>query len=253
MAKKSSVDRLNSFLRGELSAVETYARGIKVDARSDLEGDANIAQDDCESAGIPCPEEDRRTPACEVQVPGAIRVCELFDRPLVLLLVHEGGDCGSQEDVFEASTGASVTRCFLAIDVLAYRRSSPSAPVDPPGGPRPRRRPLNLYRIGGCRPCLPLPGGIAGRRRSAELPALIPGRGADRGLESAPRNCRPCPRKARAARPARRRSRGGAAGDGRPLQASWSTRCWQSSGPLEPRDHLEVGSALARRSRAPAD
>jgi hypothetical protein len=49
-----------------------------------LEGDANVAQDDCETSENPCPEGDRRTPACEIRVPGAIRVCDLFDRPLVL-------------------------------------------------------------------------------------------------------------------------------------------------------------------------
>ena len=54
------------------------------DARRDAEGDANIARDDCDSARIPCPEDNRRTPACEVNVAGAIRVCDLFNRPLVL-------------------------------------------------------------------------------------------------------------------------------------------------------------------------
>src|SRR3954464_11723205 len=54
------------------------------DAASDLDGDANIAQDDCETSRIPCPEADRRSPACDVDVEGAIRVCDLFDRPLVI-------------------------------------------------------------------------------------------------------------------------------------------------------------------------
>ena len=34
------------------------------DARSGVSGDANIAQDNCQSARIPCPSGDRRTPAC---------------------------------------------------------------------------------------------------------------------------------------------------------------------------------------------
>jgi len=34
------------------------------DGAGDLEGDANVAQDDCETSAIPCPEESRRTPAC---------------------------------------------------------------------------------------------------------------------------------------------------------------------------------------------
>ena len=36
------------------------------DARGELDGDANIAQDDCQTAEIPCPDSEQRTPACEV-------------------------------------------------------------------------------------------------------------------------------------------------------------------------------------------
>jgi hypothetical protein len=50
----------------------------------DLEGDANVAQDDCETAENPCPADAQRTPACEIDTPGAIRVCDLFNRPLVI-------------------------------------------------------------------------------------------------------------------------------------------------------------------------
>ena len=43
-----------------------------------------------------------RTPACQVSVPGAIRVCDFFDKPLVLSFwFTRGGDCEDQEDVFE--------------------------------------------------------------------------------------------------------------------------------------------------------
>src|SRR5688500_660639 len=41
-------------------------------AVSDLSGDANVAQDDCGSAEIPCPEGDERTPACRVAGPDVI-------------------------------------------------------------------------------------------------------------------------------------------------------------------------------------
>jgi hypothetical protein len=54
------------------------------DIRGPLDGDANLAQDDCENAENPCPPEARRTPACEVDLEGAIRVCDLFNRPLVI-------------------------------------------------------------------------------------------------------------------------------------------------------------------------
>jgi hypothetical protein len=65
-----------------------------------LEGDANIAQDDCATGALPCPAGDRRTPACRVRTPGAIRVCDLFDRPSVISFwFSKGGDCVDQQDV----------------------------------------------------------------------------------------------------------------------------------------------------------
>ncbi len=67
-----------------------------------LEGDANVAQDDCETAAIPCPEEPQRSPACRVDLPEAIRVCDLFDRPLVISFwFSKGDDCVEQQDLVE--------------------------------------------------------------------------------------------------------------------------------------------------------
>jgi hypothetical protein len=68
-----------------------------------LEGDANVSQDDCETAALPCPEDAERTPACEIDTPGAIRVCDLFDRPLVISFWFSrgGGDCVEQQDLVE--------------------------------------------------------------------------------------------------------------------------------------------------------
>jgi thiol-disulfide isomerase/thioredoxin len=137
------------------------------DARSELEGDANIAQDDCESATIPCPDGDRRDPACQVDIPGAIRVCDLFDRPLVLSFwFTRGGECEAQEDVFEAAYrrfGDKVN--FLAIDVrddpdevrrlIAERGWTHPVGLDRDGALS------NRYRIGGCPTFLyAYPGGI---------------------------------------------------------------------------------------------
>lgn len=69
-------------------------------AAGTLEGDANVAQDDCESAQAPCPAGDRRSPACRISTPGAIRVCDLFGRPLVLSFwFSHGGNCIEQQDV----------------------------------------------------------------------------------------------------------------------------------------------------------
>jgi thiol-disulfide isomerase/thioredoxin len=126
------------------------------DARSGVSGDANIAQDDCDAARIPCPEESRRTPACLVDVPGAIRVCDLFNRPLVLSFwFTRGGDCEDQEDVFERAYRRYSDRVnFLAIDVrdsdeevrelIAGRGWTHPIGLDRDGALS------NLYRVGGC-------------------------------------------------------------------------------------------------------
>jgi len=67
-----------------------------------LEGDANVAQDDCETSTIPCPEGSERTPACQIDTREAIRVCDLFDRPLVLSFWFSKGDgCVAQQDLVE--------------------------------------------------------------------------------------------------------------------------------------------------------
>ena len=67
-----------------------------------LEGDANVSQDDCETSSIPCPEDARRTPACEVDLAEAIRICDFFDRPLVISFWFSKGDsCIEQQDLVE--------------------------------------------------------------------------------------------------------------------------------------------------------
>ncbi|HSK50083.1 MAG TPA: hypothetical protein VK889_06260 [Solirubrobacterales bacterium] len=70
-------------------------------AAGSVEGDANVAQDDCESSAVPCPEDSVRQPACQIATKGAIRVCDFFDRPLVLSFwFSRGGDeCIEQQDV----------------------------------------------------------------------------------------------------------------------------------------------------------
>jgi thiol-disulfide isomerase/thioredoxin len=125
-------------------------------ARTGASGDANIAQDDCDAARIPCPSGNRRTPACRVDVPGALRVCDFFDRPLVLSFwFTRGGDCENQEDVFERAYRKYKDQVnFLAVDV----RDSTSEVQDliqshhwthPVGLDRDGAL-SNLYRVGGC-------------------------------------------------------------------------------------------------------
>jgi hypothetical protein len=67
-----------------------------------LEGDANVAQDDCETSTIPCPEDAQRTPACRIDSAEAIRVCDFFGRPLVISFWFSKGDeCTEQQDLVE--------------------------------------------------------------------------------------------------------------------------------------------------------
>jgi len=84
-----------------------------------LEGDANVAQDDCSSSELPCPPNARRTPACRVAGEGAIRACDLFARPLVLSFwFGEGGECVDQQDVVDRVYARYRERVsFLSLDV----------------------------------------------------------------------------------------------------------------------------------------
>jgi len=84
-----------------------------------LEGDANVYQDDCASSELPCSAEDRRTPACEVRGPGVIRVCDLFDRPLVISFwFSRGGDCLPSQDLVDRVASRYRGRVnFLSVDI----------------------------------------------------------------------------------------------------------------------------------------
>lgn len=88
-------------------------------AAGKLEGDANVAQDDCETSAIPCPEGSERTPACRIGDPEAIRVCDLFDRPLVISFWFSKGDgCVAQQDLVERVFRRYRGRVgFLSLDI----------------------------------------------------------------------------------------------------------------------------------------
>jgi hypothetical protein len=146
------------------------------DARGELSGDANLAQDDCGVSDIPCPSEERRTPACEIDLKGAITVCELFDRPLVLSFwFTRGGECEAQQDAFESVFRRFRQRVnFLAINVrderdevralISERGWTHPIGLDPDGALS------NLYRIGGCPSFLyAYPGGILQSTSIGEL------------------------------------------------------------------------------------
>ncbi|MGN6203139.1 MAG: hypothetical protein ACTHNY_12145 [Solirubrobacterales bacterium] len=88
-------------------------------AAGGLEGDANVAQDDCETAAVPCPEGSQRTPACRIETAGAIRVCDLFERPLVISFWFTKGDgCAEQQDVVDEVYRRYRGRVgFLSLDI----------------------------------------------------------------------------------------------------------------------------------------
>jgi hypothetical protein len=121
-----------------------------------LEGDANVAQDDCETSQAPCPASARRMPACEIGTAAAIRVCDFFDRPLVLSFwFSRGGNCVAQQDVVDEVYSRYRGRVsFLSLDVRddrdtvrdLIRRRHWQVPVgyDRDGAV------AALYRIGGC-------------------------------------------------------------------------------------------------------
>ena len=125
-------------------------------AAGNLEGDANIYQDDCESSSLPCPEGATRAPACKITTHGAIRVCDLFDRPLVISFWFgtEGG-CEAQQGV--VSTVAARYRGqvnFLSLDIRDSRGSVRELVREhgwemPVGFDRDGAV-AALYRVGGC-------------------------------------------------------------------------------------------------------
>ncbi len=125
-------------------------------AAGDLEGDANVAQDDCSAAALPCPDDARRTPACQLRTPGALRVCDLFDRPLVISFwFSKGGECVDQQDVVSRVYSRYRGRVgFLSLDIRddrdtvreLIRQRGWAMPVgyDRDGAV------ASLYRVGGC-------------------------------------------------------------------------------------------------------
>jgi thiol-disulfide isomerase/thioredoxin len=147
-------------------------------AQGSLSGDANIYQDDCASSQLPCPADQRRTPACRIKLRDAIRVCDYFGRPLVISFwFTKGGDCESQQDVVSAVSRRYRGRVnFLSIDI----RDSKSTVRDL-ARERRWRMPVgydsdgavsNIYRVGGCPTFVyAYPGGIL---RDASIGQLDP-------------------------------------------------------------------------------
>jgi len=178
----AAVNTLSTEDSGVLGAAEEaggpLAEFAVPDARGELEGDANIAQDDCGVGSIPCPVDERRTPACRIEPEGAIRACDLFERPLVLSFwFTRGGECEAQQDAFEAAYRRHRGEAnFLAVNVRDDRERVAELIAERgwthPIGRDPDGALSNLYRVGGCPTFLyAYPGGILSETSVGELSA----------------------------------------------------------------------------------
>lgn len=119
---------------------EPLAPFAVAEVRSDLEGDANIDPDE----------------ACDVDLPGALRLCDFAGRPLLISFwFTRGGDCTAQQDVVSAVSERFSDRIgVLSINVRDDRDHVAELAHD-----RNWRMPVghdrdgalsNLYRVGGC-------------------------------------------------------------------------------------------------------
>jgi len=131
------------------------------------DADANVFQDDCESSQIPCPADERRTPACQVDVARVIRICDLFARPLVLSFwFSTPAECPPTQDVVDQAARRYRDRVnFLSIAVRGDRDELARIVTErgwqlPVGWDRDGAV-SNLYRVGLCPTvAFVLPGGI---------------------------------------------------------------------------------------------
>jgi hypothetical protein len=126
-------------------------------AAGELEGDANVAQDNCESSALPCPEDARRTPACQIDTPGALRLCDFFDLPLVISFwfTKGGGDCAGDQDLVDAAYRRYRGRVnFLSLNVRdgrdTVRELVRQHGWEMPVGYDRDGAVASLYKVGGC-------------------------------------------------------------------------------------------------------
>jgi hypothetical protein len=141
------------------------------------DADANIFQDDCASADNPCPASQRREPACRIRPKGAIRVCDLFNRPLVISFwfLRAPSDCLKTQDTVNRIAARFRGRVnFLSIDVHDDRDEVAKTVAEhgwsvPVGWDRDGAV-SDLYQVGGCPTvAFAYPGGIfAGAKASVD-------------------------------------------------------------------------------------
>lgn len=122
----------------------------------DLEGDANVYQRDCEPGDESCTEDPDQTPACEIEAEDAIRVCDLFDKPLVISFWFTGGaECLPTQDTLDRVARRYSDRVnFLSINVRDDRDEARAIVRERgwqiPVGYDADGAVSNLYRVGGC-------------------------------------------------------------------------------------------------------
>lgn len=140
------------------------------DLRGSTEGDANVYQDDCATSTNPC--EDERTPACRIDEPEVIRVCDLFDRPLVISFwFTEGADCLPTQDVVDRVARRYEGRVnFLSLNVRDDRDEARAIVAERgwtiPVGYDADGAVSNLYRVGVCPTvAFAYPGGVLSEAR----------------------------------------------------------------------------------------
>jgi hypothetical protein len=154
---------------GDADAGRPLSEFAVPDIRGDVDGDANIFQDDCATADNPCPSGDRRESACNVDLAQVIRVCDFFDKPLAISFwFTKGGDCLPTEDAFDRLSERFPQVNFLSINVRDDRAKVEQIVADrgwsvPVGWDRDGAV-SNLYRVGVCPSvALAYPGGILAR------------------------------------------------------------------------------------------
>jgi hypothetical protein len=126
-------------------------------ASGSLEGDANLAQDDCETSQTPCPKSAQREPACRISTPGALRICDYFVRPLVISFWFSrgGSNCSEQQGVVDQVYRRYRGRVnFFSLDIRDDRDTVREL-IDRNGWEMPVGYDHDgavaaLYRVGGC-------------------------------------------------------------------------------------------------------
>jgi hypothetical protein len=125
-------------------------------ALSSVDADANVYQDDCSTADNPCPADKRHPSACNISVKGAIRVCDLFDKPLAIsFLFLKGTNCVTAQDAFNQAAQKYRGRInFLIVDVRDDRDELRQTIADRgwtvPVGYDADGAVSDLYRVGVC-------------------------------------------------------------------------------------------------------